>query len=134
MDYQQDISMTSSPVDPDNPGFDSLLGALKAVHEGEMEMEGLRKYHVGLQSQLNNSRDFIANMEIHDETRQTRDMALGALGITQLMLDLLQKYIDDPNPNTLAACVQSLLDSRAAMANIHYLLDKNIKDSGIEVE
>lgn len=131
MDYQQDITMTSAPVDPDNPGFDSLLGALKAVHEGQMGMNGLRKYHTGLQSQLNDSRDFITGMEIHDETRNTRDMALGALGITQMMLDLLQNYINDPNPNSLAACVQSLLDSRAAMANIHYLLDKNIKDSGI---
>lgn len=131
MDFQQDITMTSSPVDPNNPGFDSLLGALKAVHEGKLGMQGLRKYHVGLQDQLNNSRDFIRDMEIHDETRETRDMAMGAIAVTQIMLDLLQKYIDDPNPSTLAACVQSLLDSRAAMANIHYLLDRNIKDSGI---
>ncbi len=131
MDYQQDLNMMSAPVDPDNPGFDSLLGALKAFHEGQMDMDGLKKYHTGLQSQLNNSRYFITGMEIHAETKNTRDMALGALGITQMMLDMLKNYIDDPNPNTLAACVQSLLDSRAAMANIHYLLDKNIQDSGI---
>lgn len=134
MDYQQDIPMTSAPVDPENPGFDSLLGALKAVHEGEMGIDGLKKYHTGLQNQLNDSRDFISGMEIHRETGETRDLALGALGITQMMLDFLQNYIDDPNPDTLAACVQALLDSRAAMANIHYLLDKNIEAAGIDKE
>lgn len=134
MEYKQDLDMTSGPVDPDNPEFNSLMSALKAVHEGTMGMEVLVKYHTGLQQQLNNSRSFIEGMSIHEETKQTRDMALGALGITQMMLDLLQKYIDNPNPATLGACVQSLLDSIAAMANIHYLLDKNIRESGIETE
>ena len=127
MDNQKDLTMTSAPVDPENPGFDSLLGALKGFHEGEYGKDVLEKYHTSLQSHLNESKSFIQDMEIHEETRETRDKALGSLGMVQMMLDSLKAYIESPNPDTLASCVQSLLDARASAAYVHSILDENIK-------
>jgi len=132
MEYQTDMPMTSGPVDPENPTFDSLLGALKACHEGEMGMDVLEKYHVELSRQLEESREYFKNMEITEVIQETRDMCLGSLGIVKITMDTLKAYIEKPAPETLGACVQSLLNSRAAMKYVHDILDENIKQADIK--
>ena len=62
-----DTPLVSGPVDPDNPTFDSLLGALKAVYTGERGMDILVKYHHGLSKQIEDSKTYITNMKPPDE-------------------------------------------------------------------
>jgi len=127
-----DLPLVSAPVDPENPTFDSLLGALKGVHTGEMDMEVLVKYHRGLTRQLDESINDIENMKISDETTETRDKCIGAINIVKITMDLLDNYIKNPSPEAMGQLVQSLLTSMAVMKYIHDTLDENIIMAGIE--
>ncbi|MCD4782543.1 MAG: hypothetical protein K8T10_01800 [Candidatus Eremiobacteraeota bacterium] len=128
-----DLPLTSAPVDPENPSFDSLLGALKAVYTGEMNEEVLVKYHRELTGQLDESLHFIENMEISDETIETRDKCIGAINIVRITMDLLDDYKNNPSPEAMGQLVESLLTSRAVMKYIHKMLDGNIKMAGIRI-
>jgi hypothetical protein len=133
-----EISMESGPVDPENPTFASLLGALKAVATGEMEMDVLIKYHDGLSMQLDDSRESIENMPIPEEFKEiateNKNVAIGSLDIIQIMLDLLEKYIQEPSKENLGACVDSLLNCQSVMRDMNTMLDQNIKFSQLKGE
>ena len=126
----EDTSMMSAPVNLENPGFDSLLSALKAVHTGEMGMDVLRRYHPALKSQLEASRQHILSIAVPEgfegfDTDQ-RNMALGALAVTGALLDQLARYIDDPTPENVAACVELLLQSQRVTNDVRVWLDQFI--------
>ena len=126
-----DISLESAPVDPDKPTFNSLLGALKAVHTGEMEIEVLEKYHEGLSVQLENSIRNIDKIEAPEEYREKTEeqvnLAKGALSMVQMMLDHLEDYIENPCMENMAPCVQLLLDCQGAIGGLNEMLDENIR-------
>lgn len=134
MEHKVYSSYNSAPVDPDNPGFDSLLSALKAFHEGEIGKPELEKYHTGLTAQLNQSRDFISNMEVNEASIDTKNICLGSLDMVQTCLNALQELINNPSKENMGFCVQSLLDAKTAVEYVHEALDQNIKEAGITPE
>lgn len=127
-----DEPLVSAPVDPENPSFDSLLGALRAVHTGEMHMDVLVRYHDELNRQLAESREFYENMEVDEYSREVRDLSLGSVNIIQITLNLLEEYIDDPTEEKMADCLDSLLTSRSINQYVHDVLDENIKKAGLK--
>lgn len=127
-----DVDYTSAPADPDNPAFDSLLDALRAHHEGEIGLDVLKTYHTELSKQLQHSRSNIQAMEVAPESQETKDISLGALTTVQDTIDRLDDYIREQNPQTLADCVSSLLNSKGQVAYVHKILDENIASAGIE--
>lgn len=126
-DYGE-IPLISAPVDPDHPTFNSLLGALKAVHTGEMGMDVLVKYHSALSQQLAESRKSIEEMDVSEGVREARNLSLGAIAMTQVALDMIEKYIQEPSQDRMADCLQSLLDAMAATSYASGKLDENIKN------
>jgi len=126
-----DVSLESAPVDPENPTFNSLLGALKAVHTGEMEMAVLEKYHEGLSKQLEQSIKNIESMEIPEGykeiTEEQMRLSRGSLDMVQMMLDHMEKYIDEPCMENMAPCVQLHMDCQSVMRQLTQLLDENIR-------
>ena len=127
------VSLSSGPVDPNNPTFDSLLGALKAVSSEEMPMDVLVKYHKGLSRQLSASRKSIEAMPVPDEfedvVSEQRKMTLASLDVTQTMLDFLEIYIKAPSKENLAFCVERLLNCQNLVNTVHGLLNKNIEEA-----
>lgn len=123
----QDSAMMSAPVDLDNPGFDSLLSALKAVHTGEMGMDVLRRYHAALTSQIEASRRAILDLPIPEGLEsldsEQRNMALSGLAVVNALLDQLAAYITQPSQENVAACVQLLLQSQRLMEDLRAWLD-----------
>jgi len=122
-----DIPLTSGPVDPDNPTFDSLLGALEAVHKGLQPMSTLSAYHRGLLSQLTAQK---AAMEEHKRNQGDNEtaisqvqMAIATLDMVQMMLDSLERYIAAPSQEQMAETLHLLLQSMGHVRNIHAMLD-----------
>lgn len=124
----QDPSTMSAPVNVENPGFDSLLSALKAVHTGEMEMDVLRRYHPALTAQLEASRQYILSMPepegFEGLDRDQRNVALGALAVVGAMLDQLARYIEAPTQENVGACVDLLLKSQRMTNDVRSWLDQ----------
>ncbi|MEQ8170902.1 MAG: hypothetical protein ABRQ38_18580 [Candidatus Eremiobacterota bacterium] len=124
--------LESGPVDPDNPTFASLLGAMKEVYEGKCGMDVLVKYHEGLSKQIENSREFLkkTDKETPEEYKalveEQHRISLGALDIVQGTLDLIDSYIKNPSKELMATCVESLLNSQRIMKGVHDMLDENI--------
>ncbi|MCD4784543.1 MAG: hypothetical protein K8T10_12040 [Candidatus Eremiobacteraeota bacterium] len=127
-----DTPLVSAPVDPDNPAFDSLLGALKAVHTGEMEMEVLVKYHRELSKQLEESRKDLESMKVADEAGEVKDLSIGSLDIVRVTMGLIGDYIEDPTDEKMADCVDSLLTSISITEYVRNLLDENIQAAGLK--
>lgn len=126
-----DNSMKSNPVNLENPGFDSLLSALKAVHTGEMGMDVLRRYHEGLTALLDSSRDDVASMEVPEQFKELIDaqmrMTFAALDIVRVTLDFLRRYIDTPSDEAMAQCIDSFMNSQSVMASLNAMLDANAR-------
>lgn len=127
-----DLDYTSAPVDPDNPGLDSLLSALKGFHEGNVSADILRKYHKVLSVQLENSRKNIEAMQVTEAAQDTKNLSIGALAFLGETLDRLNDYIDAPGPENLGNCVESFMRSRGALAFVHRKLDENIAAGKVE--
>jgi len=134
MNNEIDLTYMSAPADENNPGFESLLSAMKAVHQGEADISLLRKYHSVLTSQIDQSRNEILGMEVSESTRDTKNMSLGAINIVSFMLDSIKIYLDTPTPENMGMCVNAYLDARGAVEYVHKVLDKNIEESGTEGE
>lgn len=126
-----EVCLESDPVNPDNPTFSSLLGALKAVHTGEMGMDVLKKYHLSLDEQLDVSRENIENLEsppdYKEQVEEQKQIALGAIDMVQITLDLVKNYIQEPTGEKMAFCVDSLLKSQGFINVLNRILDENIR-------
>jgi len=124
--------LESGPVDPDNPTFASLLGAMQEAHYGNCDMDVLVKCHEGLSKQLEDSREFLkkTDKETPEEYKalveEQHRISLGALDIVQGTLDLIDRYIKNPSRELMATCVESLLNSQRIMKGVHDMLDENI--------
>lgn len=120
--------MMSAPVNPDHPTFDSLLGALKAVYTGERGMEVLVRYHAALSEEVTASRAAIMALpgpppELEGLGDDQRRVALSSLDVVRAMLDFLQRYIQDPSRENMAACVDLLLQSQRMVQDVRAWLD-----------
>jgi len=125
-----DVSLESAPVNPDNPTFDSLLGALSGVYSGEFGIDVLIKYHKSLSMQLEDSKKAIQSIEIPEQfkdiAKEQMDIVMGSLDIIQIVLDLIAEYIESPSPDKMADCVEALLNAQHNMKQIENMLDINI--------
>ncbi|MCE1248393.1 MAG: hypothetical protein LWY06_17265 [Firmicutes bacterium] len=134
MNKELDLTYMSAPADANNPGFESLLSAMKAVHQGEADISLLQVYHDALTEQINDSRNEILDMEVSETTKDTKNMSLGAINIVSFMLDSIKIYLDSPSPENMGICVNAYLDARGAVEYVHKVLDANIEEAGIEEE
>lgn len=127
-----DVNVMSAPVDPENPGFDSLLGALKAVHMGEMGMDVLVRYHEVLMQQVAASRATITSLpEPEGMEGMAADqvaLALSSLSLVQAMLDSVALYIENPSQERVAVCVDRLLQSQRIVRDLNAFLDDRIRE------
>jgi len=126
-----DIETRSAPANPDDPGFDSLLDALRAVHTGELPMDVLVRYHDALGAQLAASRSAILAIEHPPEFRdvaeaQTR-IVVGGLDVMGTVLHFLQRYIDEPTADNVGAVVDMLLQAQRVMRDVNTHLDEAAK-------
>lgn len=129
-----EVDYYSGIVDPDNPAFDSLLGALKAYSEGKADLDLLKKYHRGLTRQLEKSRTQIQEMKLSGDSEEMRSLSLGSLDMLNVAMDRLEDYIENPNPQNLGICVSIFLDARGAVTYVNKKLDKNASAAGIKQE
>jgi hypothetical protein len=120
-----DLDLTSAPVDPANPSFDSFLSALQAFHEGKVGADVLKKYHSVLTAQVAKSESDIGRMKVSSDDEDFKNLSLGSLTLLRETLDRLHDYVSAPGPQTLAICIESFLRSRGAVA----FLDKKLQEA-----
>lgn len=127
-----DVNVMSAEVNPENPGFDSLLGALKAVHTGEMGMDVLVRYHEALGEQLAASRDTITHLPepegMEGVAADQVALALSSLAMVQAMLDALARYIEEPSQERVGIVVDRLLQSQRIIRDVNAFLDQRIRE------
>lgn len=87
----ESLTFAGAPVDPQRPGFGSLLTALKLAREGRLERQILQQYHEGLSEHLAESRERLESLEVPEALREALEAALGA---TRGMLDRMGAVLD----------------------------------------
>jgi hypothetical protein len=111
--------LTSAPVDPEHPTFDSLLGALEAVHRGTMGMNVLESYHVSLSVQLQGAKAKVAGRATEGDSIDLRisghQMAATVLDLVQAMLESVDEYIQAPNDERMASVLNLLMQCMGYM-------------------
>ena len=118
-------------VDAEHPAFNSLLGALKAVHTGAMGMDVLERYHAALSRELHASRDAILALDVPAEFRaateaQTR-ISVASLDVVLTLLDAVARYVRQPSQENVAQCVDLLLQSQRVVRDVNAYLDANVE-------
>lgn len=114
-----EVSYESAPADPEHPAWNSLLDALRSVHEGERPKEILASYREALGRDLEERKASLW-AAVPEGEAPSGDLALGlgALTVTGLVLDQLQGYLDEPGPERMAACVETLLQAQAVTRGV----------------
>jgi len=123
-----DVPLTSEPVDPEHPTFDSLLGALEGVHRGALAMNVLQAYHQSLSKQLQDSKAKVASLQAPVDTSAPeltgQRMAVTVLDLVAAMLDSVDEYIRNPGQETMASTLNLLLQCMGYMHTLNSLLDR----------
>lgn len=104
------VSLESAPVNAENPGFDSLLSALEAVHTGKEDKSLLQKYYTALVAQNNESINHLKEI-LNDENIDKINIALTAMGMVGIMLDTIPDYIAEPTDEKMGITVSLLLNA-----------------------
>ncbi len=105
-----DVSLTSAPVDPENPGFDSLLGALEAVHNKTQPLEILDKYYAALSESNNAKKDELREaLKSAPENADKLKIILTTLDLVTVLLESVKTYSKDPNIENMGECVSLFL-------------------------
>lgn len=81
------LSFASAPIDVEQPGFGSLLPALRQAREGKLDPHVLEAYHYGLSQHLVESRARLDAMEVPESLRPALEAALVA---TRGMLERME--------------------------------------------
>lgn len=81
------LSFSSAPIDVEQPGFGSLLPALRLAREGQLDPHVLEAYHYGLSQHLAESRARLDAMEVPEALRPALEAALVA---TRGMLERME--------------------------------------------
>ncbi|MBI3928426.1 MAG: hypothetical protein HY319_22985 [Armatimonadetes bacterium] len=89
--FEEQLDFEGAPVDPENPGFASLLTALYLARDGDLGAEVLRAYHSALTQRLQEARRQLADIRVPEEIWQQVAPAVAA---TQAMLDELADSLD----------------------------------------
>jgi len=103
-----DVSLQSAPVNAENPGFDSLLSALEAVHTGKEDRSLLNRYYEVLKAQNNESKADLTAMKT-EENKDMINIAMTSLDLVDIMLDTIPEYLTEPTDENMAKTVSLLL-------------------------
>ena len=103
-----DVSLQSAPVNAENPGFDSLLSALEAVHTGKEDRSLLNRYYEVLKAQNNESKADLTAMKT-EENKDMINIAMTSLDLLDIMLDTIPEYLTEPTDENMAKTVSLLL-------------------------
>ncbi len=103
-----------APVDPEQPGFGSLLTLLRAAQDGGADMTLLAVYHNALSDHLDDVRDYLAALEVAEPLRGMAAPVLDAthhtLGRMEEVLGLLGDFLETAEEPILEDAV-ALLES-----------------------
>lgn len=123
-DYGE-VSLESAPADPRNPAWNSLLDCLRAVHEGELPLTALAEYHAALGRDLEARKAGLwASVPAGEDPSGDLALGLGALTVTGLVLDQIDRYLDEPVADRMAACVEMLLQAQAVTRGVEGHLER----------
>lgn len=117
-DYGE-VSYESAPADPANPAWNSLLDCLRQVHEGTLPLQALADYHDLLADDLEARKAGLwASVPEGEDPSGDLALGLGALTVTGLVLDQVDRYLDEPTPERMGACVEMLLQAQAVTRGV----------------
>lgn len=118
------VSLGSDPVDPDNPTYSSLLGALKAVYEGSMPMEVLVRYCDVLTEKTNMEKAALSlAITKNPPNVSTLKITMSAFDLVSLALDAARKCTVEPTHQNMAYAVSNLM---VAMDKIEKIREADI--------
>ena len=118
------VSLTSAPIDVENPDYNSLLGVLEAVHTNKEPMSVLYIYYEALSSKNDKNKENLSeilktNPPNADQLRITRTV----LDFISVMLDAIKKYIDDPSDENMAEALNLLLITMDKVSKVMGVLE-----------
>jgi len=106
------IDFEQIPVDPENPGFASLLPALVGVAHGQYDPIILEAYLAGLSPRLEEARAQLHSLDVPEAVREQVAPALAAtqavLDEMGFVLDLLEHYLSQGAVESLSEAVERL--------------------------
>lgn len=110
------IDFDQIPVDPENPGFASLLPTLMGVAQGQYDPSVLEAYLAGLSPRLEEARNQLHNLEVPDAVREQVAPALAA---TQAVLDEMGYVLELIEYYLSQNVAESLDDAIERLSRIH---------------
>ena len=118
------VTLTSAPIDIENPDYNSLLGVLEAVHTNKEPMSVLYTYYEALSSKNDKNKENLSeilktNPPNADQLRITRTV----LDFISVMLDAIKKYIDDPTDENMAEAINLLLITMDKVSKVMGVLE-----------
>lgn len=118
------VSLNSAPVDPENPDFSSLLGALEEVYNQKQPMEVLVKYYEVLNAKNDENRNNLT--EILKQNPPNADqfrISMATLDIIAVMLAAVKKYTEEPTIENMGEAVNLLLVSMDKVNKVNEFLN-----------
>lgn len=117
----------SSPIDAANPGFASLLPALKRVRQGQIGPEVLEGYYAGLSQHLEDVRSKMEQIPIPEGFEAQAEQAFAA---TYVILEQMQGTLDCLH-EYLATGEEQLLDEAiAVLSGVHQQMRDAVSQLG----
>ncbi|HEY3998313.1 MAG TPA: hypothetical protein VGO93_05575 [Candidatus Xenobia bacterium] len=102
----------SRPFDLENPTFDSLLDLLRAVYQGQMPPYALMVYYEALTKERDEQEAECRKlMGAHPDNPGPR-LVFGALAVVRGSLEMLPRYVEEPTPPRMKACIDMLMEAR----------------------
>ena len=106
------IDFEEIPVDPENPGFASLLPALLGVVHGHFDTSVLEAYLVGLTPRLEEARYQLQCLDVPEAVREQVSPALAAtqavLDEMGIVLELVEVYLKHADSEALQEALERL--------------------------
>ena len=115
------VSLDSAPVNAEDPGFDSLLSALEAVHTGKEDKSLLQTYYTALKEKNNESRNHLKEM-LNEDNRDKISIALTTMDMVDIMLDTIPDYLDNSTDDKMAITLGLLMTTMDKVETARALL------------
>lgn len=110
--FEEQLDFEDAPVDPQNPGFASLLTALYQARNSAIEVDVLVTYHGALCFRLSEARKHLSEMRVPQEIWEQVAPAVaatnGLLDELEYSLDCLADYQTSGNSNSLEESITRL--------------------------
>ncbi len=117
----------SSPIDAANPGFASLLPALRRVRQGQLEPEVLEGYYAGLSQHLEDVRSKMEQIPIPEGFEAQAEQAFAA---TFVILEQMQGTLDCLHDYLASGDEQMLDEAIAVLSGVHQQMRDAVSQLG----